>query len=69
MSDGIFSVSQLCHDFSSVADWIETNGKAIIGDNDTPKYLMVELSADEKIDIVCKQVLNKYRDAFLRLSE
>lgn len=69
MLDGVFSVSQLRHDFPTIADWIETNGKAIIVDNDTPKYLMVELSEDEKIDIVCKQVLDKYRDAFMSLSE
>ena len=69
MSDGIFSISQLCQDFLSVADWIETNGKAIIVDDNTPKYLIFELTEDEKIDIVCKQVLNKYRDAFMSLSE
>ena len=74
----IFSMTQANQNFSQVAKTAEEKGEAIIFKNNKPKYLVIdvekngsllELSEDEKIDIVAKGILEKYLSAFKELAE
>ena len=74
----VFSMTQANQNFSQVAKTAEEKGEAIIFKNNKPKYLVIdiekngsllELSEDEKIDIVAKRILEKYLPAFKELAE
>jgi antitoxin Phd len=71
-------MTQANQNFSQVAKTAEEKGEAIIFKNNKPKYLVIdiekngsllELSEDEKIDIVAKRILEKYLSAFKELAE
>ena len=71
-------MTQANQNFSQVAKTAEEKGEAIIFKNNKPKYLVIdvekngpllELSEDEKIDIVAKRILEKYLQAFKVLAE
>ena len=73
----IITVTEANQNFSKAAKMAEKNGKAVIFKNNRPKYMLVDLSQnafldltdDEKIDVVAKRVLEKYRPAFLELAK
>lgn len=74
----IFSMTQANQNFSQVAKTAEEKGEAIIFKNNKPKYIVIdiekngsllELSEDEKIDIVAKRILEKYLPAFKELAK
>ena len=74
----IFSMTQANQNFSQVAKTAEEKGEAIIFKNNKPKYIVIdiekngsllELSEDEKIDIIAKRILEKYLPAFKELAE
>ena len=67
-TDTIFSMTQANQNFSSVARTVDNKGEAVVFKNNKPKYLivdiesndlMLDLTDDEKIDIVAKRVLEK----------
>ena len=69
----IYSMTQANQNFSQVAKTAEEKGEAIIFKNNKPKYIVIdiekngsllELSEDEKIDIIAKRILEKYLPAF-----
>ena len=71
-------MTQANQNFSQVAKTAEEKGEAIIFKNNKPKYLVIdiekngsllELSEDEKIDIVAKRILEKYLPAFKELAK
>ncbi len=77
-TENIFSMTQANQNFSSVAKNVEKTGKAVIFKNNKPKYLIVdlennntylELSDDEKIEIVARRILEKYLPAFKELAK
>ena len=77
-TNAIFSMTQANQNFSQVAKTAEEKGEAIIFKNNKPKYLVIdiekngsllELSEDEKIDIVAKRILEKYLPAFKELAK
>lgn len=77
-TDTIFSMTQANQNFSSVAREADRNGEAVVFKNNRPKYLVVnidnsdlllDLTDDEKIDIIAKRVLNKYLGAFKELAK
>ena len=77
-TNAVFSMTQANQNFSQVAKTAEEKGEAIIFKNNKPKYLVIdiekngsllELSEDEKIDIVAKRILEKYLSAFKELAE
>ncbi len=76
-TDTIASMSEANQNFSRVARIADRFGEAIIFKNNRPKYKLVdleqeedlELTDDEKIDIVAKRLLNEYRPAFLELAK
>lgn len=74
----IFSMTQANQNFSQVAKTAEEKGEAIIFKNNKPKYIVIdiekngsllELSEDEKIDIIAKRILEKYLPAFKELAK
>ena len=77
-TETIFSMTQANQNFSVVARAVDREGEAVVFKNNKPKYLVVnmenndrllDLTEDEKIDIVTKRVLNKYIGAFKELAK
>ena len=77
-TDTIFSMTQANQNFSSVARATDRNGEAVVFKNNKPKYLIVnlensdlllDLTEDEKIDIVAKRILTKHLHAFKELAK
>lgn len=70
-------MSEANHSFSKVAKIADEYGRAVIFENEKPKYVIVniekspifELSDDEKIDVSAKRILIKYFDAFKELAK
>ena len=74
----IFSMTQANQNFSSVARSVDKNGEAVVFKNNKPKYLVIDienndfildLSDDEKIDIIVRRVLKRYLPAFKELAK
>lgn len=73
----MISMSEANHSFSKVAKIADEYGRAVIFENEKPKYVIVniekspifELSDDEKIDVSAKRILIKYFDAFKELAK
>ena len=77
-TDTIFSMTQANQNFSAVARVADRNGEAVVFKNNRPKYLVVnmenselllDLTDDEKIDIIAKRILKKYIGAFRELAK
>lgn len=77
-TDTIFSMTQANQNFSSVARTVDKKGEAVVFKNNKPKYLIVDmetndilldLTDDEKIDIVAKRILERYLSAFKELAK
>ena len=77
-TDSIFSMTQTNQNFSLVARAVDRNGEAVVFKNNKPKYLVLnlenserilDLTEDERIDVVAKRILNKYIDAFKELAK
>ena len=71
-------MTQANQNFSVVARAVDREGEAVVFKNNKPKYLVVnmensdrllDLTEDEKIDIVAKRILNKYIGAFKELAK
>jgi len=74
----IVSMTQANQNFSAVTRVADRDGEAVIFKNNRPKYLVVnidesdrllDLTDDEKIDIVAKRILNRYLKAFKELAK
>ena len=73
----IVSATEANQNFSRVTRIAEKNGQAVIFKNNRPKYLLIdvdsspvlELTDDEKIDIVAARILNRFRPAFEELAK
>ena len=77
-NDMVFSIAQANRDFSQIAHAAGQIGKAVIVENDQPRYLvldaetygwLLDLTEDEIIDIVSKRVLYRYLPAFKALAK
>ena len=72
-----FSVAQACEDFSCVARAAVREGRAVICEDDRPKYMLIDLDGspvidmteDEKIDFVAARILKRFKPAFLELAK
>lgn len=72
----IVSVSEANQNFSRVTRIVDKNGQAVIFKNNRPKYLLVdiednpvlEMTDDEKIDVVAARIMDRYRSAFEELA-
>ena len=73
----IVSISEANQNFSRVARLAEQKGTIVIFKNNKPKFKLVdleqddelELTDDEKIDLVAARVLKKYHKAFEELAK
>ena len=73
----IVSVTEANQNFSRVMRITEKNGQAVIFKNNKPKYMLVDLDVspmidmtdDEKIDVVAARILKKYKPAFMELAK
>ena len=73
----ITTMTEANQNFSKVARVAESNGQAVIFKNNRPKFLVIdmesnnyfELTDDEKIDVVAKRVLERFRPAFEELAK
>ena len=73
----IVSITEANQNFSRVTRIAERNGQAIIFKNNRPKYMVVdlenspilELTDDEKIDIVAARILKRFKPAFEELAK
>ena len=77
-SDSIFSMTQANQNFSAVSRCVDKKGEAVIFKNNRPKYhildlenndRMLDLTDDEKIDIVARRILKEYLPAFKELAK
>ena len=73
----IVSVTEANQNFSRVTRIAEKNGEVVIFKNNKPKYMLVDLDVspmidmtdDEKIDVVAARILKKYKPAFMELAK
>ena len=73
----IVSVTEANQNFSRVTRIAEQNGQTVIFKNNKPKYMLVDLDVspmidmtdDEKIDVVAARILKKYKPAFMELAK
>ena len=77
-TETIFSMTQANQNFSAVARAVDREGEAVVFKNNKPKYLVIDmenenfildLSEEERIDIITKRVLDKYLPAFKELAK
>ena len=77
-SNTIFSMTQANQNFSRIARTADKEGKAVVFKNSKPKYMVIDLdrgdmlldlSDDEKIDVVARRILQKYLSAFKELAK
>lgn len=73
----IISMTEANQNFSKASKTADLFGKAVIIKNNKPKYLLIdinggsyiELTQDEKIEILAKRILNKHILAFKELAK
>ena len=73
----ILSMTEANQNFSRVARVADAMGAAVIFKNNRPKYVVLDINTnpyldltdDEKIDIVARRVLERYRPAFEKLAK
>lgn len=76
-TNAIVSVTEANKNFSRVTRIADKNGQAVIFKNNRPKYMLVDLdnspiidmTDDEKIDVVAARVLKRFKPAFLELAK
>lgn len=73
----IVSVTEANQNFSKVSAIAEKKGQAVIFKNNKPKFILLDvekspildMTDDEKIDVVAARILKKYKPAFLELAK
>ena len=73
----IVSVSEANQNFSRVTRIADRNGQAVIFKNNRPKYILLDvdqsplldMTDDEKIDVVAARILKRFKPAFEELAK
>ena len=73
----IITVTEANQNFSKATRIADIHGDALVFKNNKPKYKLqnlelepdLELTDDEKIDIVARRILNRFKPAFLELAK
>ena len=73
----IITVTEANQNFAKAMRIADEEGVAIISENNKPKYKLVNLEAepdleltdDEKIDIVARRVMERFKPAFMELAK
>ena len=76
-TNAIVTMTEANQNFSRVTRIAERNGQAVIFKNNRPKYMLIDLDTspvidmtdDEKIDVVAARILKKYKPAFTKLAK
>jgi len=76
-SKTIVSATEANQNFSRVARIADANGQAVIFKNNKPKYLLIDMEStpfldmtdDEKIDVVAARIMKRYKPAFEELAK
>ena len=76
-TDKIVTMTAANQNFSSVARQTDRDGKSVIFRNNRPKYMLIDLdcgeyldlSEDERIDIVARRIMRRHKPAFLELAK
>ena len=76
-TDKIVTMTAANQNFSAVARQTDRDGKSIIFRNNRPKYILIdldgdgylELTEDERIDVVARRVMKRHKAAFLELAK
>ena len=76
-TDKIVTMTAANQNFSAVARQTDRDGKSIIFKNNRPKYILLDLDGDgyldltedERIDVVARRVMKRHKAAFLELAK
>lgn len=76
-TDKIVTMTEANQNFSAVARRTDRDGRTFIFKNNRPKYLLIDLDCgehldlteDERIDVVARRILARHRAAFLELAK
>ena len=76
-TNAIVSVTEANQNFSRVTRIVEKSGHAVIFKNNRPKFMLVDLenspildmTDDEKIDVVAARILRRFKPAFEELAK
>ena len=76
-TDNIVTMTAANQNFSAVARQTDRDGKSIIFRNNRPKYILIDLDGDgyldltedERIDVIARRVMKRHKAAFLELAK
>lgn len=76
-TDAIVSMTEANQNFSRVTRIADANGQAVVFKNNKPKYLLIDMDRsplldmtdDEKIDVVAARIMKRFRPAFEELAK
>jgi len=73
----IVTMTEANQNFSTVARSADRNGRAVVFKNNKPRYLVVsladgnflDLSDDERIEVVARRIMRRHSEAFKELAK
>lgn len=76
-TNAIISMTEANQNFSRVTRIADANGQAVVFKNNRPKYLLIDMDRsplldmtdDEKIDVVAARIMKKFKPAFEELAK
>lgn len=76
-TNAIVSMTEANQNFSRVTRIADANGQAVVFKNNRPKYLLIDMDRsplldmtdDEKIDVVAARIMKKFKPAFEKLAK
>ena len=76
-TNAIVSMTEANQNFSRVTWIADANGQAVVFKNNRPKYLLIDMDRsplldmtdDEKIDVVAARIMKKFKPAFEELAK
>ena len=76
-TDKIVTMTAANQNFSTVARQTDRDGKSVIFKNNRPKYILIDLddggyldlTEDERIDVVARRIMSRHKAAFLELAK
>ena len=76
-TDQIVTMTAANQNFSAVARQTDRDGRTVIFKNNRPKYLLLDLdrgeyldlTEDERIDVVARRIMARHKAAFLELAK
>ena len=76
-TNAIVSMTEANQNFSRVTRIADANGQAVVFKNNRPKYLLIDMDRsplldmtdDEKMDVVAARIMKKFKPAFEELAK